>query len=149
AELRGRHAADPSQHGVGLLERGPGRRRVTPIPSRAWSTTSPASRTSRSARAPTANAEYWGWNDPAQGGEMYAMCSLVRTTRRARLAQELYPRGPQAHSSRLAQLRASGSNPSPGFFEPRPSVKLVDLDADGLADLVVSTLLHGPRRNFD
>src|SRR5262249_18718923 len=37
----------------------------------------------------------------------------------------------------------------PGFFEPRPSVKLVDLDADGLADLVVSTLLHGPRRNFD
>ncbi|TMA33732.1 MAG: hypothetical protein E6J87_09175 [Deltaproteobacteria bacterium] len=99
-------------------------------------------------RAPTANAEAWGWNDPGSGGEMYAMCSLIRTKRRARLAQELYARGAQAHSSTRAQLRASGANPSRGFFEPRPSVKLVDLDADGLADLVVSARLHGARQNF-
>src|SRR5262249_21570139 len=80
---------------------------------------------------------------------LYAMCSLTRTTRRARLAQELYARGAQAESSTLAQLYASGGAPSPGFFEPRPSVRLVDLDADGLADLVVSTRLHGARRSFD
>src|SRR5262249_22361780 len=100
------------------------------------------------ARAPTANAEAWGWNLPPCG-DMYAMCSLVRTTRRARLAQELYARGAQAHSSTLAELRASGTNPSPGFFEPRPSVKLVDLDADGLAEIVVSTRLYGARQSFD
>jgi hypothetical protein len=101
------------------------------------------------ADAPFDNAQWWveEWNDAYLN--MYAMCSLEWTTRRARLSQELFPRGVAAETSSLAELRASGAAPSAGFVEPRPSVELVDLDADGLAELVVSTRLHGPRRHFD
>ena len=41
--------------------------------------------------------------------------------------------------SSLSDLFASGSAPSEGYFEPLPSVKMADLDSDGLADLVIST----------
>ncbi|MCI0633415.1 MAG: hypothetical protein L0206_05780, partial [Actinobacteria bacterium] len=78
-------------------------------------------------------------------GSVYAMCSVTLSERRAHVAEELFARGVARDTSSLAQLYADGS----GFFEPRPSLKLVDLDADGLADLVLSFWLHGPVRQFD
>jgi len=83
-------------------------------------------------------------------GNNYAMCWLNVTYQNVNLAQQLYGRGVFSTTSSLANLRASGNGPPNNeFFEPRPSVKLVDLDADGLADLVVSFWLHGAKQQVD
>jgi YD repeat-containing protein len=78
-------------------------------------------------------------------GNLYAMCELAIQHRTANAAQELFARGLARETTSLAQLRASGTGASPGWLQPRPTLELVDLDGDGLADLVLSTWLHGPR----
>ena len=80
---------------------------------------------------------------------MFAMCSVVGHTRVATLSEELLPRGLGAATSSYATLLASGAAPSAGWFEPRPTAQLLDVDADGRADLVVSVRLSGVDRHFD
>jgi len=95
---------------------------------------------------PTGNSAAYGWNF---AGTMFAMCSVTPGFRLATLSEELLPRGIGAETSRFATFEAIGGEPSARFFEPRPTVKLVDLDADGLADLVISVRLSGVDRHFD
>ena len=100
----------------------------------------------RQIHAPLAGQFYsdTSWND-----SMYAMCSVTRNYTTAHLADELLARGAGARTSSLSQLLSSGGAPSQGYFEPLPSVKMADLDSDGLADLIVSTRLGGVTREFD
>lgn len=89
--------------------------------------------------------EEWNTN-----GTMHAMCSVTPTSRVATLSQELHHDGVEAATTGLwAGLVASEGAPFAGSIEPRPSVKLVDLDSDGLADLVLSIRLSGVKRHFD
>ena len=78
-------------------------------------------------------------------GNLYAMCEVAIEHRTANAAHELFARGLARETTSLAPLRASGAGASPGWLQPRPILRLVDLDGDGLADLVLSTWLHGPR----
>ena len=55
----------------------------------------------------------------------------------------------ESATSSYATLLASGAAPSAGWFEPRPTAQLLDVDADGRADLVVSVRLSGVDRHFD
>ena len=83
-------------------------------------------------------------------GTMNAMCSVTPTSRVATLSQELRHDGIEAATTGLwPDLLASAGSPFAGSIEPRPSVKLVDINSDGLADLVLSVRLGGLKRHFD
>ena len=82
----------------------------------------------------------------------YGICSLSPPTTLAgqSLAADVLFRGLNATVSPASNLEnAPPGTEVPGYLEARPSIRLVDLDADGRADLVVSMRLSEVTRHFD
>src|SRR5262245_39691334 len=81
---------------------------------------------------------------------MYAMCSVTPAIQpNVQLSSKLLPRGLGAKTSSLNALYESGNSPSKGYIKPLPSFRLVDIDADGLADIIISIRLNAVKRHFN
>ncbi len=85
-------------------------------------------------------------------GGYYAMCSVSDPVVEPNqpLAPDLSELGLSARTSYASTLAgASIGNPVGGSLRARPSIRLADLDSDGLADLIVSTHVGSITRHFD
>jgi len=88
-----------------------------------------------------------GWQNVAP--LILSICEISPVTSVSQsLTQDLLPHGLGASATTADDFLAS-SNPIEGFLEPRSSMTLADLNADGLADIVVSTRVSDLVSHFE
>lgn len=80
---------------------------------------------------------------------LVANCQITLKTRTAKVYEEFFLRGLSSEVSEWDDVYYSQTFPVTGFVQPRPRISMVDVDSDGLADIVLSTRLSGAKRHFD